>query len=79
MTCIISRRILVENERLLQWVVFFRRVRSKISLNTDVQNILETSEPRPKKNKNIDIQNLESIGSPLCGFSLGFFGTMRLF
>ena len=40
---------------------------------TDVQNILETPEPRPKQN--IDVQNLENIlRIPLWCFSLEFFG-----
>ena len=31
------------------------------------------------QNKNIDVQNLENIGSPPLVFSRTFFGTMRLF
>ena len=36
--------------------------------------------PKHTRNaKNIDVQNLENVGSPLVFFTLIFFGTMRLF
>ena len=74
--------------RLLQWLVFFRQFNAIgplfCSFVQHHQLELRTYRTCPKhrklvQDKNIDVQNLENIDSPLGFFTRIFFGTMRLF
>ena len=74
-----------ENARLLQWLVFFRQLNAIgprfCSFVQHHQLKLRTSKTYSKRqklvqNKNINVQNLENIGSPSWCYSLGFFSEL---